>query len=233
MSHLENIKPCKIRVLIIGFENEIRWGELEYFRAAVSDIAGAGHVLFHNHTLKGYRYSYPLIQYQTWGKRPLLVCLNEGVDEVHHFFENRNGKMILGDREYDMKIGRINLNRFTLQTWDKTFRYKIYHWLPLNQDNYQKYKMLDNDIDRAEFLGGILFGNILSFAKGMGWHLDKELLKVRIHDTGTRRMMRVKKVMREAYTLEFSTNVFLPDFIGLGRNVSRGYGLVRPVREKK
>jgi len=42
----------------------------------------------------------------------------------------------------------------------------------------------------------------------------------------------VKKVMREAYTLEFSTNVFLPDFIGLGRNVSRGYGLVRPVREK-
>ena len=224
--------PVHIRVLLIGFEQKIAAWELPAFRGAVSSITGYKHLLFHNHRdKKGYRYGYPLIQYKRIREKPALLCIEEGVDEVHHFFEEHHGVLPLGDREYEIKVENIRLNRFTMQTWDRSFRYRLLNWLPLNQNNYEKYHVLTDDVARTELLNDILFGNILSFAKGIGWLLDKEKMKVRIHDILRRSMVKVKGVPRETFTLEFSTNVFLPNYIGLGRNVSLGFGMVRSVRE--
>lgn len=225
--------PVKIRVLIIVFENSIAAYELPAFRGAVSDIVGSKHILFHNHLKNNFRYSYPLIQYKRIGGKPALLCIEDGVDEVHHFFEKRSNNLLLGEREYELRVEKINLNQFVMQTWDRTFRYRLQNWLPLNQNNYKEFKNLKSDIDRMEFLNNILFGNILSFAKGINWHLDKEKLQVRIHDIEHQRIIKVKKVLREAYTLEFSTNAFLPNQIGLGKNASLGFGVVWENRKKK
>ena len=224
---------CRIRVLVIGFEREIRESEIRFFRGAVSDIAGPEHVLFHNHLRDGYRYRYPLIQYKTWSHRPMIVCINEGVDEVHHFFEHKRGNLILGNREYDLQVARISLNRFTMQTWDKTFRYTLYNWLPLNQNNYKTFKEITGEQEKRVFLERVLTGNILSMAKGIGWWVQKEKLKVSIPELHDPYVLKVKGVLREAYTLEFHTNAFLPDFIGLGKNASLGFGKVKSNRRKK
>ena len=218
--------PIKIRVLIIVFENRIAAYELPAFRGAISDIVGNKHILFHNHQNNNFRYSYPLIQYKRVREKPALLCIEAGVDEVHHFFEKKHNNLLLGTREYELRVEKINLNQFVLQTWDRTFRYHLYNWLPLNQKNYKEYKSLKNDIDKLEFLNNILFGNILSFAKGINWQLDKEKLKVRIHDIEWQNIIKVKNVPRESYTLKFSTNAFLPNYIGLGKNVSLGFGMV-------
>lgn len=223
-------KPVKIRVLIIVFESKIAAYELPAFRGAVSDIVGSKHILFHNHLKNNFRYSYPLIQYKRVREKPTLLCIDEGVDEVHHFFEKKQDNLLLGDREYELRVEKINLNQFVMQTWVRTFRYHLQNWLPLNQRNYNEYKVLKNDIEKLEFLNNILFGNILSFAKGINWHLDKKKLQVRIHDIEWQKIIKVKNIPRETYTLDFSTNAFLPNYIGLGKNASLGFGTVKQIR---
>ena len=218
----------KIRILDIGFENSIEPWEIAAFRGAVIESAGRNNTLFHNHLKENYRYSYPLIQYKRIKKRPHLFCIEEGVDEVHHFFENKQEGLMLGNRPYELKVEQIRLNKFTMQVWDKTFFYFLQDWLPLNQKNYKDYKMLSTEIEQMEFLEKILIGNILSFAKGIGWKVDKEV-KLRIKEIKRINIISVKGVKREAFTLTFDTNVFLPNHIGLGKNASLGFGVVKQV----
>jgi hypothetical protein len=215
----------KIRLLDITFENEITPWEIPAFRGAVMATAGHSHILFHNHQGDGYRFGYPMIQYKRIRKKPHLVCIEEGVDEVHHFFENKQEGLMLGNRPYELRVDEIRLNRFTMQVWDRNFSYFMQDWLPLNQDNYRQFKDLKSEIDQFEFLEKILRGNILSFAKGIGWLVDKEI-KVRIGEILRVNIITVKGVKREAYTLRFSTNVFIPNHIGLGKNASLGFGVV-------
>lgn len=221
----------KIRILDVEFENEIKAWEVEIFRGAIVATAGRNHTLFHNHKDEGLRYSYPLIQYKRIRKRPHIVCIGAGVDEVHYFFENKQEGIMLGNRPYELNVEKINLNRFTLQVWDKSFSYFMQDWLPFNQDNYKKYRELPSEIEQMEFMENILKGNILSFAKGIGWKVDKEI-KLRIHDIVRSNFISVKKIKREAITLNFSTNVFLPNHIGLGKNSSLGFGVVWEQRKR-
>ena len=221
----------KIRVLDIEFENEIAVWEVPAFRGAVIETAGRENTLFHNHLGKDYRFGYPLIQYKRIRKKPHLVCIEDGVDEVHHFFENKQEGLVLGKREYELKVEGIRLNKFTMQVWDKSFSYFMQDWLPLNQKNYQTYKALNSEIEQMEFLENILKGNILSFAKGIDWNVDKEI-KVRIKEIVRTNIISVKGIKREAYTLNLSSNVFLPNNIGLGRNASMGFGVIWENKKK-
>ena len=222
----------KIRLLDIEFENEIKAYEVAAFRGAVINTAGKKNTLFHNHLGKDYRFAYPLIQYKRIRNKPHLVCIEDGVDEVHHFFENKQEGLMLGDRPYELTVENINLNRFTMQVWDKSFTYFIQDWLPLNQKNYKEFKEIDSEIEQLEFLERILKGNILSFAKGINWKVDKEI-RVRIGSIVRRNIVKVKGIPRETFTLNFSSNTFLPNHIGLGKNVSMGFGVVRELRNNQ
>jgi len=109
------------------------------------------------------------------------------------------------------------------------FKYKIYKWLPFNQDNYREFKKLEGIAEKTEFLEKILIGNIISFAKGIKWTVDNPV-KLKITEIEKNGIAAVKNVKRESYDLKFTTNVSLPDYIGLGKNVSRGFGIVKYLR---
>lgn len=220
----------KIRLLDISFENEIQPWEVEAFRGAIIATAGRKHILFHNHEKDGFRYSYPLIQYKRIGKKPHLVCIEDGIDEVHHFFKNKQEGLILGKRPYELIVDQIRLNKFNMQVWDKSFDYLIQEWFPLNQKNYRDFKTITSEIQQFEFLEKILIGNILSFAKGINWNIDKNI-ELKITDVLRTNTISLKGVKREAYTLKFKSNVFLPNYISLGKNASLGFGTVRAYKK--
>jgi CRISPR/Cas system endoribonuclease Cas6 (RAMP superfamily) len=119
-----------------------------------------------------------------------------------------------------------------MQVWDKSFNYFMYDWLPLNQRNYQLFKSFDSEIEQKEFLEKILRGNILSFAKGINWTVENEI-KVRINEIIRKKIIKVKGVPRETFTLTFSSNVFLPNHIGLGKNASMGFGVIQEIKNRK
>jgi len=220
----------KIRILNVIFDNNIAGHEIPAFRGAVANKVGHDNVLFHNHVGDDkFRYSYPLIQYKQIQGKPSIICVDEGVDEIHKFFENRNWSIELSGRELDMKIYKLNMNQYTMQVWDKLWTYNIYNWVALNQENYKKYELCEGIADKYIFLENILKGNILSFAKGIAWTVDKDIV-VKISDMIRTKTTNIKQQRILTFDIEFKSNVFLPNNIGLGKNVSLGFGNVRSLR---
>ncbi|MBN2747776.1 MAG: hypothetical protein JXR34_13700 [Bacteroidales bacterium] len=222
----------KIRFLEVTFENPIEAWELVYFRGAVIAISGRDSILFHNHDGEGFRYSYPLIQYKRIDKKPRLVCIEEGIDEVHRFFENRQEGILLNKRPYELNVEGINLNRYTLQVWDTEFLYYLQEWMPISEKNKERFENLHTDEEFKEFFRPILIGNILSMAKGIGWTVDKKI-NVEVANIKGVRQVNHKGLKMHIATLTFKTNVLLPDNIGLGKNAALGYGTIRSLRNDK
>lgn len=233
-----NIHPIsqplkKIRFLRIQFEPEIAAFEIPAFRGAIASKAGLEHVLFHNHLNdKDLRYDYPVIQYKRIGINPAIVCVDYGVDEIHHLFSTQNLTIHIGDRPLELGVKNLQMHQYTLQVWEKSFHYRLYNWLALSQENYQRYHSIQDELERIEFLESILTANIIAFAKGVKWDVDRTI-RLRIDEVMRAKLVPYKSQRLMAFDLTFRTNVFLPDFIGLGKGVSLGFGTVSQLKVRK
>lgn len=78
-----------------------------------------------------------------------------------------------------------------------------------------------------EFLESILTAYIPFFGKGMKWDVDRTI-SLRIDE-----IVLYKQQKLLAFNVRFWSNVFLPDYLGLGRGGSLGFGTVSRVRESK
>ena len=216
----------KIRQLIIRFNNEIAFSEVPLLRGAVLNAMGDDvALLFHNHMEDGFRYAYPLIQYKRINKKAAIVCVGDGVDTIAQLFSDSSFDIKLGDRPLLLEIERINPIRPMIQVWDTTFKYRLRNWLALNSDNYIRYSEIEEYSERILFLEKVLIGNLLSFAKGLGITLDKEIL-CKILSINEPRLCIVKGIKMMSFDVDFKTNVSIPNFVGLGKHVSIGYGTV-------
>lgn len=214
-------------MLRVSFDTEIRNSEVPAFRSAVIEKVGRDNVAFHNHLSDStFLYKYPLIQYKCIKKQPSLICIDLGVEEIHKYFEKRNWNITLNGRELDMKIAKLELNQFTLQVWNRQFDYTISNWIALNQENLGKYNAFAALSDRIHLLEKTLTGNILAFAKGVEWTVDKQI-DLKILDFKEPRTVKLKSNDMIGFNVSFSTNVFLPNYVGLGKAVSKGYGIVK------
>jgi hypothetical protein len=98
-------------------------------------------------------------------------------------------------------------------------------WLALNQENYVKYQ---NSViaDRRVLLKKILIGNILSMSKHLGYdvtntiNVDIEISAKKVH---------YKYVPLIGFKGIFEANFLIPDYFGIGKGVSHGFGTVKHV----
>jgi hypothetical protein len=222
----------KIRYLVIEFSNPLHPREVPAFRGAVAGKVGAEHVNFHHHlSEREFLFGYPVIQYKSIRRQAALVCVDFGVDEVHHFFQNKSWELSIGERKETLEVRNLRMRQFVMQVWDKSFEYRIVNWLPFNDENYSKFKSTDDWLSHQKLLEGILTGNILSFAKGIKWDVDREI-NVRVDEIVKRKTMRIKDQTFLGLDVSFRSNVFLPNYIGLGKSPSKGYGMVRQWKKR-
>jgi len=223
----------KERILILRFKNLIHHNELVYFRGAIINaLQEKNHLLFHNHDGDALRYSYPLIQYKRIGQRASIVCINEGTEVIGHLLSIGDLTTRLGEKEVELEIDNVKANQIIIQTWDSLFYYHLRKWLALNQTNYLDFMKLDSLSDKCIFLEKILIGNLLSMGKGINIQFEKEIIcKItNIIETTT---MTYKNVKMMSFDVEFKSNVSLPDYIGIGKGSSLGFGMVAEKRDKK
>lgn len=221
-----------LNTLVIHFDNEISHRETPLFRGAVIASLRNKHVLFHNHADDGFRYAYPLIQYKRVRRRATIVCLGEGVEEVGELFAADSLRLRLGDREEDFRVASLRPMRFNVQLWERQFDYRLTRWLPLNSDNYARYQQTDSLVERTQMLERILTGNMLSFLKGIGLHLDGRLSCTVTAVSEPHRVL-VKGVSMTSLDVCFRSNLSLPDYIGLGKHASFGCGIVTRRKEER
>jgi hypothetical protein len=213
-----------IKIIKVVFDTELTSSEIPFFRGAIVDIVGREHVAFHNHvTDTRFAYAYPLIQYKRSGKNASIVCIGNGVDDIHELFSKNEGRVRIGTHQRSLLVENIKINRFEVQVTEQLFSYQIQDWLALNEVNFKKYLALDSMIEKLGFLERMLIGNILSFAKGIEWTVTEPII-VKILDIPSEKKVKHKETNFISFTLNFKTNVFLPFDIGLGKGASMGWG---------
>lgn len=215
----------KIPLIVIEFKNTIRQREISRFRGAIISMLSSNNVLFHNHTEDGLRYAYPLIQYKRIHGRAAVVCIKEGTESIGDFFSAYRQPAIIGEREMMLELDTIKADKILIQVWESMFTYSMRRWLPFNSGNYAQFQQLTGLEEQIVFMEKILVGNILSFAKGVGIHFEKEL-HCTVMDLKPAGIMKYKGISFAAFDILFRTNVSLPNYIGLGKGVSHGFGTV-------
>ena len=86
-------------------------------------------------------------------------------------------------------------------------------------------------IDRFRLLERILVGNCLSFAKSFHHNVT---LKLKADCSKLRPVSsRLKGITMQGFTGLFSVNFLLPDRVGIGKSVSRGFGTLVRVQNAK
>lgn len=216
-----------VNSFLVKFNCEISMNEIPLFRGAVLKVIGDKvELLFHNHIAENqYRYKYPLIQYKRIHKKAAVFCIGEGVESIGQLLASQNLNMSIGEREVDFQIESLVPKRVIVQVWDTEFKYRVRNWIALNTENYAKYRELEGCGEQIAFLESILVGNILSFAKGMGITIDKQIT-CKLLELNKPKIVVAKGVKMMAFDVEFKSNISLPDYMGIGKHVSLGFGTV-------
>ena len=216
----------KIKTLTIQFDTPLRRSEIPLFRGAIIAAIPSSNILFHNHDGSSLRYAYPLIQYKRIGGKAAITCIGEGVDAMGEFFSiNKDYKIRLGEETRNLPLQNIQAQQTEIQCWDCKFDYRIRDWLPLNEKNYNVFNETTDIIDRINILEKILVGNILSLAKGLSMNISSTIT-VSITDIENIRDIRYKRVPLRCMDIRFRRNISLPNFIGIGKHTSVGFGII-------
>ncbi|MBN8685009.1 MAG: hypothetical protein J0L99_20345 [Chitinophagales bacterium] len=223
-----------LRLLSVQFDTPLEPWELPAFRGAVAKKAGWEHELFHNHKAEtgGFHYRFPLIQYKQDHGRAMLVCLNEGIEELHHFFSQPDWTLTLNGRPAPVRIQRLDVKQYQLGVWEKPFRYHIRQWLALNEENYETYRNHGSLLEKIFQLQQILRNQLVGLLHQLGY-TPEHTIEVFVQNLRDERWVSYKGVKVLAFSLEFSCNVALPDYIGIGKGCSTGWGVVKNLNIEK
>lgn len=222
-----------IKTLTIMFDTEINQKEIPLLRGAVlKKLGDNANILFHNHLPNNtFRYSYPLIQYKRIFGKAAIVCIEDGVNLIGQFLSSLDGPLLIGKREIELNTNRIQPARLLVQTWDNSFSYQINRWLPLNSKNLVLYQALTGDVERIAFLENILKANLLSMLKGLDIYLEQEIV-VNISQVSEPFYVYNKGVKMVAFNADFTSNLSIPNNLGIGKNASIGCGVVHQMNSE-
>lgn len=219
----------KIKSLSVTFSEPISPRELTCFRGAIVEKVGRQHDQYHNHQTGdagGFHYRYPLIQYKLWRKRPMIVFINEAIDDARHFFTQPDWDMTMASRPYKVQIEQLKARELSFGQLPKQKEYRIRRWLALNSKNFAAYQNLPDMQAKLAKLEQLLANSIIAMAKAFDYRFT-ERFTVKITDFESKYQVRYKNTNLLAFDLTFRTDVQLPYNLALGKGGSLGYGFVR------
>lgn len=181
----------------------------------------------HNHLDNNYIYSYPIIQYKSLNNNPFLIAIEDGIKVLHNSIMETN-EIIIDNTSFECDDIDINLETKIIGISKDVKKYVFLSpWLCINQKNYQKYTTL-KDNEKKEFLDKILVGNILSMCKGLNIRIENEI----IVETNVREVfVNFKNTKMLAFYGDFKVNFSIPNYFGIGKSVSRGFGMIKQIKE--
>lgn len=180
-------------------------------------------VLLHQHIGTGVDYKYPLVQYKILSSHPVILAAEEGMSSVRELSASIN-EIVIDDKTYPINSCELSIYEKKLGDNEKTKHYKfLTPWFCLNQINYSRY-IAGDEQEKKELLNRILVGNILSLSKRFGVAAEKRITTEL--DLEEQNIVFKGETML-GFTGEFSVNYSLPDYFGLGKSVSRGFGTIK------
>ena len=224
-----------LKTLLAVFPNvSLRPNEIGRFRGFLNQQLGWQDALFHNHTDQpnGVIYRYPRIQYRIHRGRAALFGIQEGFDALQLFFNQHLDT--LPDAFWNVERTE---QRTRLELLEQPQTYTLHQWLGLNTIRNRDgsvlnletaWRELDTEQEQQAMLQRILTAQLLKFCGDMGCRLPTGQLQVNLcdaDDTGLRTLSSQTGQMQfRSFRLRYTSNLQLPDFMALGKGVSKGYG---------
>ena len=183
-------------------------------------------ILHHHIEEVGYLYTYPRVQYKIIEGTPLILGIEEGTVVLKKISDDIT-ELKLGKNRYKVESIQMTQMNAEFGPCRENHHYKfLTPWLALNQENYERYREIKDWKEKKEFLNGILVGNLLSMCKSLDYVVTSKLY---VHSRLDDEQVEYKGVPLIGFTGEFRVNFAIPDYMGLGKSVSRGFGTVKRV----
>lgn len=184
------------------------------------------YLLLHNHINDNkYVFNYPFIQYKIINGEVIILGIDEGGEILKKISPKLN--YLNTGKEYKITEKTLTEKEVDIKPSSEEKHYKfITPWIGLNTKNYPKYMNLKTWKEKKELINKILVGNILSMSKGLGIIVNKRLYaKTHFEE----KIVDYKSVKMNAFTGEFKIHYDIPDYFGLGKGVSQGFGCVKQI----
>lgn len=226
-------------------EIALRTRDAHKLRGYFGDLFKEHSPLLHNHlesdneetgdaatTAVKFRYAYPLVQYKVLRQTPTLVGLGEGATLLTQLFLQIRELSINGGQDdpsgetFPVLSKHIRHEQAPVGMADELIDYRFETlWMALNQNNYRDYRHYSEAEQQAQ-LKRVLTSQLLALFREFGlWLEPHERIMVRLDVQ--ERTTQFKNQTMVAFTGGFLANVILPNGIGLGKAVSRGFGTVK------
>lgn len=171
-----------------------------------------------------YRYAYPLVQYKVLRQVPTLVGLGEGAGLLAQLFL-RMRELHIDAETFPVLSKHIRHEQAPIGMADDLIEYRFDTlWMALNQANHRDYQRY-TETERVAQLKRVLTSQLLALFREFGlWLESHERIMLRL--SVQERTTQFKNQTMVAFTGGFLANVILPDGLGLGKAVSRGFGSI-------
>lgn len=216
----------KLKILEMTFESTQEFTEdvsciRGFFATKFNDL-----ILLHNHNTDKFVYKYPLVQYKSIEGKPLLIGINEGTEALKEIFDKFD-KITLNHKDFEIIERTMKIKQQDFGLTKEFYYYKfVTPWLALSQKNNEKYQLTQNNEEKAILLRKILTGNLLSMSKIFEYEVPGEI-KCDVDLAPGK--SRCKDNNFTSFCGDFIVNFYIPDYLGIGKSVSKGYGTVRKI----
>ena len=169
------------------------------------------------------KYLYPRIQVKILDEEILLVGLSQGVDPILKIQE---------------KIKELNFGDITFEVLDKSVveeseafmftsslqKYEfVSNWVALNANTSKQFDA-KNEKEKLQFLNNLIAKNIVFISQDIGFELPENIYSQIIVSS-----LEAKKMDQNqwrAFDGKFSANLVMPDYLGIGNGITRGFGTI-------
>lgn len=186
-----------------------------------------------------FRYAYPLVQYKVLDRVPTLVGLGEGATLLTQLFLQMREITIRSEASRSDVLGQegvmetfpvlskhIKHEQAPIGLADDLIEYRFDTlWMALNQPNFRDYRNYSEAEQQAQ-LKRVLTSQLLALFREFGIWLqphERIMLRLDVQERSTQ----FKNQTMVAFAGGFLANVIVPDGIGLGKAVSRGFGSLK------
>jgi len=214
---------------ILYFNNiRLNPSQIHKFRGYIGNVFKE-HDLIHNHDTTTGRpiYRYPLIQFKLMDNTPVIIALTDRAVEIFKEIFMATDEIIIDGKVIPVVEKDLAVESCKFGFSSEIFVYEFLSpWIGLNQKNHRTYAALETQQKKTDLLKRILTGNILSMAKYLDVHLEPDQ-RIRTEVQLKQTKVTLKGNSMAGFKGIFKTNFMLPDYAGLGKSVSRGFGTVK------
>jgi hypothetical protein len=169
-------------------------------------------------------FEYPRIQFKVIESTAVLLGIDEGAELLRRLWPAMD-ETELGDGQVTVLETQFETRQDEITDCPEPIEYRfLTPWLALNEKNFRSYTGSRNTAFRKDELSRIVVGNCLGLAKSLGISFREHI------DADCRQLASIKTTVKGkgmvGFVGKFQVNLKLPEYLGLGKSVSRGFGTI-------